>query len=243
VARELDWRALRVARGVCPLCRGSLFVRISLDVLGTRCVSCKASPISMAIGTVLKDRVPRFADLRVCELSSGGPFFAFLSRATFRGQGTLTYSEYFEDAAPGSSVDGVPCQDVQHLTYADQSFDVCTSTEVFEHVPDDRRGFAEMFRVLAPGGRLIFTVPLSDEPTTRERAIIDEQDGELCHVLPPTYHDDFIRGAGRVLVYRDYGRDITSRLESAGFVDVRIEAVGDPAGFGTIAQVVVARKP
>jgi ubiquinone/menaquinone biosynthesis C-methylase UbiE len=32
---------------------------------------------------------------------------------------------------------------VQRLSFADASFDLCTSTEVFEHVPDDRAGLRE----------------------------------------------------------------------------------------------------
>jgi SAM-dependent methyltransferase len=130
---------------------------------------------------------------------------------------------------------------VQRLSYGDGVFDLGTSTEVFEHVPDDARGFAELFRVVAPGGHLIFTVPLSGADATIERARLE--DGEVVHLEEPAYHDDFIRGAGRVLVYRDYGRDITRRLERAGFTDAHIESVTDPAGFGCRASVVVARKP
>ena len=55
------------------------------------------------------------------------------------------------------------CQDVQHLTFDDAEFDICTSTEVFEHVPDDIKGFKEIYRVLKDDGVFIFTVPIHDE--------------------------------------------------------------------------------
>lgn len=237
VVSQLEWRALRLGRGRCPLCEGRFFLRFSQDILGTRCLRCQASGISMAIGTVVRHEVPALSRAHVCELSARGPFHAFLARHA----SDLASSEYFDGVEPGTSKNGVPCQDVQRLTYADASFDLCTSTEVFEHVPDDRKGFAEILRVLAPGGRFIFTVPLRDESTTRERAVIEN--GKLRHLAPPAYHDDLIRGAGRVLVYRDYGRDITTRLEEAGFIDARTVAVDDPAGFGAIGEVVLARKP
>ena len=240
-ASQLEWRALRLGRGSCPLCGGRLFVRISRDLLGTRCLSCRASAISLAIGTVVTRAVPDLADRRVLELSSRGPFHDFLSRTLAGGSGELVDCEYFDDVEPGELRDGVQCQDVQRLTYADARFDLATSTEVFEHVPDDARGFSELFRVLAPGGHIILTVPLSSDEVTVERARLE--DGETIHLEEPTYHDDFIRGAGRVLVYRDYGRDITTRLERAGFAGARIEPVADPAGFGCVARVVVARKP
>jgi SAM-dependent methyltransferase len=40
---------------------------------------------------------------------------------------------------------------------------------VFEHVPDDARGFSELRRVLRPGGKMLFTVPLFDAPDTVDR--------------------------------------------------------------------------
>jgi SAM-dependent methyltransferase len=44
--------------------------------------------------------------------------------------------------------------------FADGRFDLVTAFDVIEHVVDDRRVFAELTRVLKPGGRLIFSVPL-----------------------------------------------------------------------------------
>jgi nucleoside-diphosphate-sugar epimerase len=46
--------------------------------------------------------------------------------------------------------------------------------------------------------------------------------GQVRHLLAPAYHDDRIRGRGAVLVFRDYGRDITGRLVAAGFRSARI---------------------
>ena len=240
-SRQLEWRALRLGLGRCPLCSGRFFVRFSRDLLGTRCLGCGASPISTAIGEVVRRRVPDLADADVLELSSRGSFHAFLRRSVARGRGSLTDCEYFDDVEPGDSRDGVQCQDVQHLTYADASFDLCTSTEVFEHVPDDVRGFSELFRVLRPGGTLAFTVPLSSRDETVPRAHRTAEG--IVHLEEPCYHDDLIRGAERVLVYRDYGRDVTARVGRAGFADAHVESVPDAAGFGGVASVVVARRP
>jgi len=40
-------------------------------------------------------------------------------------------------------------------------------------VPDDRRGFSEIRRVLRPGGAFIFTIPLADTERTVERAVLE----------------------------------------------------------------------
>lgn len=241
VAGQLEWRALRIGSGRCPLCQGRLFLRFSRDPLGTRCLGCGASAISLSMGSVLQRLAPERGAQRILELSSRGPLHAHLARETARGGGSLTGCEFFDDVAPGAWRGEVQCQDVQQLSYPDASFALCTHTEVFEHVPDDARGFGEILRVLAPGGLTVFTVPLSSRQATVERARLEA--GRIVHLEPPSYHDDLIRGAGRVLVYRDYGRDLVDRLSAAGFVDARIEQVPDPAGFGLVHPVVVAAKP
>jgi SAM-dependent methyltransferase len=50
--------------------------------------------------------------------------------------------------------------EITALPFADASFDLVAAFDVVEHVEDDRRVFGELTRVLKPGGRLIFSVPL-----------------------------------------------------------------------------------
>jgi SAM-dependent methyltransferase len=152
----------------------------------------------------------------------------------------LEVSEYFDDVEPGACVDGVRCENVEALTFADASFDLCTSTEVFEHVADDRAGFRELWRVLRPGGCTLFTVPLNVQGPTRERA--ERIDGRIVHHLPPEYHDDHLRGRGRVLAFRTYGLDIVDRLRDAGFREAHIDRSYCEAFFGFGRAVIVARR-
>jgi SAM-dependent methyltransferase len=239
IAREMRMAEpgnLRLRIGKCPLCGWTAFTKWRANVMATRCISCRATPIAMGMGVVLAEMVPGFREKRVYELSSMGPFFRFLAREVRN----LTYSEYFDDVPSGTFVGGIQCQDVQQLSFGDGSFDVCTNTEVFEHVPDDLRGFREIRRALAPGGVLLFTVPLHDTERTVERARMES--GVLIHLLPPEYHEDNIRGRHKVLVYRDYGRDIVERLRAAGFHESGIVPVRDPSGMGHTPHVVVARK-
>lgn len=231
----LKLSALRARSGRCSLCGPTLLVKLASNDIAIRCARCGASAITMSLGCVLRAEAPELGMAHVHELSSRGPLFEFLRRRA----GKLTFSEYFDDVTPGGYKDGVPCQDVQRLTYPDGAFDLCTSTEVFEHVPDDRSGFGEIRRVLKPGGMFIFTVPLGDAQQTVERARL--VDGRIEHLLPPEYHGDRIRGHGRVLVFRDYGADIVERLLDAAFNAARIDrrCQGDFWGFGR--PVVIAR--
>ena len=181
----------------------------------------------------------RFALTRetaVYELSSRGALCRYLHHRFSR----VTVSELWDDVAPGSFRRGVQCQDVQRLTHRDGAFDLVTSTEVFEHVPDDRRAFAEIHRVLARGGALVFTVPLMDAGATIERARLEN--GSVVHLVEPEYHGDRLRGRGRVLAFRTYGPDIVERLTEAGFA-ARLEHIENAAHAITDGRVVVARKP
>jgi len=82
-------------------------------------------------------------------------------------------------------------------------------------------------------------VPIEDAEHTVERAVLSN--GAVKHLLPPSYHDDRIRGRDAVLVFRDYGRDIVTRLLEAGFSSARIEARFERVFLGFGRCVVVAR--
>lgn len=175
-------------------------------------------------------------DIEVYELSAHGAIFKYLKKR-FKN---LTYSEFFDGIAPGSIHKGILCQDVQQLTFSDSSFDLITSTEVFEHVADDRKGFKEVYRVLKNGGLFVFTVPLYDIlPETVERARLEN--GKLVFLNTPTYGGDHLRREG-ILDFRNYGMDIDKRLKEAGFSEVIIKDVSDLNISIPRKQVIVAMK-
>jgi SAM-dependent methyltransferase len=208
-------REMAVRFDRCPYCGPTLFVRLRREAIGVRCVRCAASAIHLVIGWAIRDHVPDLASRDVCELSARGPLAGFLERTAK----SAALSEYFADAEPGSYRNGIRCEDAQRLTYADASFDLVTHTEVLEHVPDDARAFAELHRVLRPGGTMLFTVPLYGGYATIERARL--RGGAVEHLLEPAYHIDPLRGAG-ILAFRDYGLDIVERLRAAGFAEASI---------------------
>ncbi|MGH8173402.1 MAG: methyltransferase domain-containing protein [Rhodanobacteraceae bacterium] len=225
--------ALTIAR--CPFCGPTLFVRLRDEPIGVRCVRCGASAVHLSLGWALRRRMARLEDIDACELSARGPLVAYLRRSAR----SLATSEYFPGIASGSTQEGVRCEDVQNLSYADASFDLVTHTEVLEHVPDDARAFAELFRVLRPGGTMLFTVPLHGGSDTVVRAHL--RDGEVEHLREPVYHNDPLRAQG-ILAFRDYGTDILDRLREAGFVDADIDDVAGRVPWIAGHSVVAARK-
>lgn len=220
----------------CPGCGPSLLIRLGDDETQVRCVRCRGTPVHLALIAAIHAHCDLTRPSGAYELSTTGAVLAYLRRRCR----SVASSEYLDGVPPGTRRDGVQCEDVQRLTFADGSFDVCTSTEVFEHVPDDRAGFREMHRVLRPGGLLLFTVPMSGAAQTIERTRL-EPDGGIVHILEPAYHGDRLTGAGTVLVHRDYGADIVERLRTAGFESAALWRPPQ-AWFGHAREVVVARR-
>jgi SAM-dependent methyltransferase len=60
------------------------------------------------------------------------------------------------NALGGKAIEG----QITALPFADEAFDLVAAFDVIEHVEDDRQVFAELARVLKPGGVLLFSVPL-----------------------------------------------------------------------------------
>lgn len=102
---------------------------------------------------------------------------------------------------------------MQQFSFPDEKFDLVITEDVLEHVRDDAAAFGEIYRVLKPGGRHVFTIPfLLDMPTLTR---IDTSTHEDLMLLPPECHGDSLRG--QIITYRTYGNDLFAELEKVGF--------------------------
>lgn len=134
----------------------------------------------------------------------------------------LQGSEYFGPThQPGSIVDGIRHEDVMNLSFADGSFDRVLSFDVLEHVPDPDRAFSALFRVLKPGGVLIFSVPFSSDSAVDIVRATLEQDGNVTHHMPAEYHGNPVDPEGGALCFRYFGWEALDKLRSVGFRSVR----------------------
>ena len=141
-------------------------------------------------------------------------FYSELSKKSHR----IIGSEFLgDDFQRGQYYGGVRHEDATNLSFSNESFNLLIANDVFEHVPTIEKAFMEAHRVLAEGGRLLFSVPfdISSLQTTR-RAILD--DGQLQHLLEPVYHGNPVSEKGS-LVFYDFGWDILDHCANAGFKD------------------------
>ena len=79
-------------------------------------------------------------------------------------------------------------QNLECLTFADESLDIVITSDVMEHVRLDDRAHKEIHRVLKPGGIYIFTVPhdRSLEQTMIRVQVNDPDDAKKdVHLLEP----------------------------------------------------------
>jgi SAM-dependent methyltransferase len=173
---------------LCSECGSSARVRGVADAL----VSLYGTGASSVSDLVEEDS---FRSLRIAELNAIGRMHPVLERLP-----DLTYAEY-------------PEEDVMALSYADATFDLVLTSDTLEHVEDPVKGMEEIRRVLRPGGRHVFTVPIKPGlATSRSR------EGEV-----PEYHG---RGGGPfalvtrkadMLAHTDFGADLPDWLDRAGF--------------------------
>ena len=138
-------------------------------------------------------------------------------------------SQFFKDVPYGSEINGVRCENLECLTFPDESIDIHVTQDVIEHVFDHGRVFKEIARTLKPGGVHIFTVPIVNKhKPSRPRAIIDE-DGHVRHLAPPVYHGNPLSEDGS-LVTMDWGFDICRLIfEQSGLFThvVQIDDLGN----------------
>lgn len=210
----------------CAWCRASLRARrLALVLLETYPVGTPPAP---ARSVVEWARRPDARTLRVAEINLIEGLHAAL-----RGLPGLLATDYREEPGAG----GLASEDLTRLTYPDAAFDLVLTSETLEHVPDLGLALRELHRVLVPGGRHLFTVPLlPGVPETFARTVV-LPDGRHDHRAPPLCHPG---GDVGYPVFTEFGADLPDLLRRAGF-EVTIHF--GPTTEDDLAQVFDCRKP
>jgi len=121
--------------------------------------------------------------------------------------------------------------DITQLYIADATIDLIICYHVLEHITDDRKAMAELYRVLKPGGKAIVQTPFKEGGIYEDFSITAPADRQIHFG-----QDDHVR------YYSVSG--LKERLEQAGFIaDARIFEADDYHGLTANETVFILTKP
>lgn len=191
-------KIVRVAKGYCHCCKKkTIFVSTDYWLRDHyRCLRCKSIPRQRAIMKVLQEKRPDYRTLNIHESSPSGAPFEELKKECRN----YTYSFFYERRPLGADLPrGAVNQNLEELTFENETFDIFITQDVMEHVNDPKKAFSEIARVLKPGGAHIFTTPIYFLKKTMPR--IEIVDGKRVKIAPPVFHGNPIDKKGSLVTY------------------------------------------
>jgi GT2 family glycosyltransferase/2-polyprenyl-3-methyl-5-hydroxy-6-metoxy-1,4-benzoquinol methylase/glycosyltransferase involved in cell wall biosynthesis len=189
------------------------------------CPLCRMNNRQRLVATLVKQALSAKQGLQVYFMEQVTPIFNWAS-STFK-QHQLVGSEYLGyEYEGGAIIKGIRHEDVENLSFPEGSLDLIVSNDVFEHVPNPAKAFAECARVLKVGGVMLASIPFhsSNDLSVIRAKIIN---GQLEHILPPTYHGNPVSADGSI-VFTDFGWDLLNVMKDAGFSEVDVDVYASP---------------
>ncbi len=155
--------------------------------LGEKCPNCHSIPRYRTLMYYLKNQSGFFAKkLKVLEVGPNRSLQKILE-----GHPSFDYISV-DLKSPQAMIH----MDVTDLQFEDKSFDFVFCISVMHYVPDDKKGFSELFRVLKPNGELLFGSGLN---YSAAKTILHKPSANNCFTV------------------RTYGRDVLKKFEECGF--------------------------
>ena len=145
---------------LCPICNYSGPFMEILPETGRRkhaqcprCESLERHRIQrLVLDFVLMDKQPKSLSL-----------LHFAPEECFRSYFKKLFGVYVTADLSGNRVDQK--EDLTHLSFDNNSFDIVYASHVLEHIKNDRKALSEIVRVLKPGGVAIIPVPINGNKT------------------------------------------------------------------------------
>lgn len=238
-------KAVKVYGGVCPVCKEkTLFISYHYWLRDHyKCIFCRSIPRHRALMKVLEEEVPEWRKVKIHESSPSGSTFHVFKQSC----AGYTYSYWYEAKSLGASLGyGVTNQNLENLTFEDETFDVFITQDVLEHVNDPEKVFIEIARTLKKGGVHIFTTPMYPFKKTTPRIRMEGNTRKL--VLPPIYHGNPISQEGSLVTFEWGGYDFLKMIdEKTGMESRVVEFPNSRENFengleGDFLQVIVSKK-
>lgn len=245
IQRGLHYRKLarqgKANRGYCTTCESKTWFIIEKDWLrdNYRCVICRSIPRFRELIYALNQFYPEWPQLSIHESSPGSPSSKLLEKKCKN----YSSSQYYDDVPRGEMKGKCSSQDLSRMTFADESFDLFITQDVFEHVIEPDLAFKEIARVLKPGGAHVFTMPWYPKlKHSKKRAILEN--GKVKLLEEAVYHGNPISNEGS-LVTTDWGMDFMDYIFMHSGLVTTVFMVRDRSlGIdGEFLEMFISRKP
>jgi SAM-dependent methyltransferase len=165
-------------------------------------------------------------------IAAGGRMLHFAPEPCLTGKFKRRFDYLSADLDPAAAM---VAMDITDIRFPDESFDAIICNHVLEHISDDARALAELYRVLKRGGWASLQVPMRGETTYEDPTITTPEERE--------------KAFGQADHIRYYGADYYRRLQAAGFrteiypkVDFFSPAEDARFALATETELVIARK-
>ena len=205
----------------CSVCKGSFRRFIKLKNGELLCARC---------GSLPRDR--RLFDLLKKENLLNGKLLDFSpSRALYRKLKKTPGVEYFSSDFANEFISDHQF-DITAIKLPDNFFDLIICYHILEHITDDQKAMAELFRVLKPGGTMLLQTPFREGEIFEDPSITTEKERKK-----------YFGQKDHVRIYSVKG--ISERLNQAGF-SVNIlqfnEQASNSSGFSEKETVLSCKK-
>jgi ubiquinone/menaquinone biosynthesis C-methylase UbiE/glycosyltransferase involved in cell wall biosynthesis len=206
--------------GFCPICEAkSTFVSNHKWLRDNyRCETCQSIPRQRYLQHTLHSLIPGWQNMRIHESS---PCNDFIKRCVTG----YTASQFYPGKKPGERVGAFTNENIEALTFSDNTFDIFLSQDVLEHVFNPEKAVREMLRVVKVGGYVMFTIPVFSAKKTLQRARLGEH-GNVEYIEDAVYHGNPIDSDGSLAVW-DYGQDFIDNLKNWA-TDSEVEVFNHP---------------
>ena len=199
--------------GQCPTCKTDTTFIAQKSWLRDHflCSHCGSIPRERALMVVLEQFFPNWRELTIHESSPipRGATICLLNECV-----NYIPSQFIPTEPFGSVIDGARNENLEDLTFSNESIDLHISQDVLEHIFNPSKVFQELARTLKPGGAHIFTVPLVNKERPSNIRVTIGSDGVLQHLKPASYHSNPVSNEGSLVTF-DWGFDITQYIHDA----------------------------
>lgn len=178
-------------------CIHNIFYTETINFGNYTCSACGASDRARLYALYLDSYLKSNSSVKLLDIAPAASLRAFIK--SYPGVSYRSMDLYMDDVD-----DKIDITDM-HL-YSEEQFDFLICSHVLEHIPDDRKAMAELYRVLKKGGKGIVMVPIN---LLAEKTLEDPS----CTDIPTRWkyfgQDDHIRAYAK--------QDFIDRLKSTGF--------------------------